>query len=366
MIPKIFKSLLLFAIAFSFVIVSGCIAWGTKQPEILPIPANYDISSNILSQGTGTQRAAVTNSPQFRIPIDCTLGENCYIMHYVDRDPGPGVVDFACGRQTYDTHNGTDFGIADERVMAEGVAVVAAAKGRVLRVRDGMSDRLIQTDADKAAVANVECGNGLVIDHGNQWETQYCHLRRGSIAVQPGTEVEKGTVLGLVGASGLTSFPHVHLTIRYQGKIVDPFVGPTAESGCNVPRHALWENPIDYVPTGAIRAGFASQPPNMNELWAGKFYDQELPQDIPLIVFWVQVYGTLAGDRVHFQLTDPNGQVVVDNHQTLAQSNRTWMGYVGKRNTPERPIIPGVWRGEYQLQRGDRILISRSQTINII
>lgn len=60
-----------------------------------------------------------------------------------------------------------------------------------------------------------------------------------------------------------------------------------------------------------------------------------------------------AGDRVHFQLIDPNGQVVVDNHQTLAEPNRTWMGYVGKRS-PERPIIPGVWRGEYQLQRGDR------------
>lgn len=362
MIAKIRKSLLLFAIAFSFVIVSGCIAWGTKQPEIFRIPANYDIPNN----GTGTHLATTPNSPQFRIPIDCTLGTDCYIMHYVDRDPGPGVVDFGCGRQTYDTHKGTDFGIADERVMAEGVAVVAAAGGRVLRVRDGMSDRLIQADADKAAVEDIECGNGLVISHGNQWETQYCHLRNGSIAVQPGTEVEKGTVLGLVGASGLTSFPHVHLSIRYQGEIVDPFVGPTAESGCNVPRHSLWENPLDYVPTGAIRAGFASQPPKMNELWAGKFYDEVLPQDIPLIVFWVQAYGTLAGDRVHFKLTAPNGQVMVDNHQTLAESNRSWMGYVGKRNTPERPIIPGVWRGEYQLQRGDRILISRSQTINII
>lgn len=90
MIAKIFQSLLLLASALSFVIVSSCIAWGTKQPEILP-PA-YDISSNIPSQGTGTQRAA-SRSPQFRIPIDCTLGENCYIMHYVDRDPGPGVPD---------------------------------------------------------------------------------------------------------------------------------------------------------------------------------------------------------------------------------------------------------------------------------
>ena len=29
------------------------------------------------------------------LPVDCTLGDTCYIQHYVDRDRGPG------GRDSY-------------------------------------------------------------------------------------------------------------------------------------------------------------------------------------------------------------------------------------------------------------------------
>ncbi|MGH2415006.1 MAG: M23 family metallopeptidase [Microcystaceae cyanobacterium] len=133
--------------------------------------------------------------------------------------------------------------------------------GTVLRVRDGVADKLVPDQTDREAITGTECGNGAIVDHGNGWETQYCHLHQGSLAVKPGTEVEKGTVLGMVGASGLASFPHVHLTLRYQGQIVDPFVGVNPKPGCQVTRHPLWERTLDYVPTGLIRAGFAPQPP---------------------------------------------------------------------------------------------------------
>lgn len=169
----------------------------------------------------------------------------------------------------------------------------------------------------------------------------------------------------MVGASGLASFPHVHMSIRYQGEIVDPFVGLNANSVCNVKRHSLWEEPLDYVPTGAIRAGFSTEPPTLNQLWQGEFYDRQLPQDMPAILFWVHAFGTLKGDVVHFKLTAPNGEAIADNEQILDTSNRSWMGYVGKRNTRDRPILPGVWRGHYQLRRGDRLLIDLSRDIEV-
>ena len=103
--------------------------------------------------------------------------------------PFRSVVDFGCGRQTYDGHKGTDFAIPDEQAMARGVNVLAAQGGTVLRVRDGVVDRRIQTEADKKTVEGTECGNGVVIDHssipnGAGWETQYCHLRQGSVQVK--------------------------------------------------------------------------------------------------------------------------------------------------------------------------------------
>ncbi len=73
------------------------------------------------------------------LPIDCIIGETCVIQVYVDRDPGPGAVDFACGHLTSDGHKGTDFRIPDLEAMRRGVAVLAAEAGQVTGIRDGMA-----------------------------------------------------------------------------------------------------------------------------------------------------------------------------------------------------------------------------------
>jgi murein DD-endopeptidase MepM/ murein hydrolase activator NlpD len=296
------------------------------------------------------------------LPIACQLNRDCFILSYPDRDPGPPAVDFGCGRMTNDGHQGTDFAIPNLQVMAQGVPVQAAAAGKVLRIRDGVPDRRIDEPLDESAIQGTECGNGLVIDHGNGWETQYCHLRQNSLAVKPGDEVGKGTVLGLVGMSGLASFPHVHLTVRYQGQVVDPFVGTAAGPGCQVDPQPLWENFLSYVPTGVIRAGFAQQPPQLKELWEGAFEDNQLPAEIPALVFWVHLYGVLQGDEEYIQLIAPNGQLVVNQRRTLSTSSRVWMAYAGKRNRSQT-LTPGKWQGKYQLVRGKQTLIDWQQEV---
>lgn len=286
-------------------------------------------------------------------------------MHYVDRDPTSQAVDFGCGRQTYDRHTGVDFAISDLQVMAKGVAVISAAEGTVLRVRDGMADRLIKAQTDKASVTNQECGNRVVIDHGNGWETQYCHLRNGSIAVKPAMQVQKGTILGMIGASGLASFPHVHLTIRYQNQVIDPFVGINSNSGCKVNRHPLWDQPLDYTPTGLIPAGFAATPPTDQQLWQGEFSTHQLSQNIPALIFWVHAYGVLKGDIDSFKLITPDGQVVINQEKQLDKPYRSWVSYVGKRNSSQTTITTRVWRGEYELKRGDRSIFKTIRQITV-
>lgn len=248
--------------------------------------------------------------------------------------------------------------------MARGVPVEAVAPGKVLRVRDGIPDKRIKNQADKAAVDGIECGNGVVIDHGNGWETQSCHLRNNSVVVKPGTVVEAGTQLGMVGESGLASFPHVHLSFRYQGKIVDPFVGVNAESGCNTARNPIWQQPLSYKPTGIIRTGFAGEAPTMDDLWSGKFYDTVLPGNSAALIFWVQIYGVLPGDEEHYQLFAPNGDRVLDNEKEIKSASKTWMGYVGKRNNSQS-LAKGKWRGEYSLTRGNKVLVNVSKEVQL-
>lgn len=305
------------------------------------------------------ESAEPSRAPTFALPIKCTLGNDCYIMHYVDLNTGSKEVDFGCGRQTYPNHNGTDFGIADMQAMKRGVSVVAAAGGMVTKIRDNVPDRMITDQTQRTYVNNMECGNGVIIDHRNGSQTQYCHLRNHSIVVKLGTLVDKGTFLGMVGMSGLSSFPHLHFTIRYFGKIVDPFVGLTTAADCNASRHPLWEQSLGYVPTGLIRAGFAPKVPTQTELWQGEFSATKADSTaLPALVFWVHLFGVLKGDREHFTLIAPDKSIVVNTKKVLTKNYRSWVTYTGKQNSQTSPLAKGKWRGVYQLKRGDRVLIN--------
>lgn len=345
------------------ILLAGCDNLIGKTTAEQSLNTAQELSSQFAQQVTG--QTAQTSAFSFAKPVNCTLGQDCFILLYPDRDPGPAAVDFGCGRQTYDGHNGTDFAIPDEYAMQQGVQVLAAAGGQVLRVRDGVPDRRIQGETDKAQIEGTECGNGMVIDHGNGWETQYCHLRQGSVVVKPGDTVAQGAVLGKVGASGLASFPHVHLSIRYQGESVDPFVGPNAGAGCQVSPNPIWQTPLPYTPTGLIRAGFSPAPPNMNALWEGKHRDQAMAVNSEALVFWIFSYGILAGDEEHYQVFSPQGEKIVDNRNVIKEPSRTWMGYVGKRNTPQRPLTPGIWQAQYRLTRGNKVLIDVKREIQL-
>ena len=52
------------------------------------------------------------------LPVDCTLGETCYIQQYFDHDPSTVWGDFTCGTLAYDGHDGTDFALPTRAAMA--------------------------------------------------------------------------------------------------------------------------------------------------------------------------------------------------------------------------------------------------------
>ena len=63
-------------------------------------------------------------------------------------------------------------------------------------------------------------GRSVVIDHGGGILSMYFHLEK--ILVKQDQKVEKGQVVGLVGATGRATGPHLHLGIRINGARVDP------------------------------------------------------------------------------------------------------------------------------------------------
>src|ERR1700742_1625290 len=125
-------------------------------------------------------------------PVACRIGETCFGQNFVDHDSSDAAKDYNCGSRTYNGHDGTDIRLVDMQAEQTGVAVLAAADGKVARVRYGVSDISVRVTG-VAAVAGKECGNGLVIEHQGGWSTQYCHLKMGSVVVAPGQTVKAGT-----------------------------------------------------------------------------------------------------------------------------------------------------------------------------
>lgn len=78
---------------------------------------------------------------------------------------------------------------------------------------------------DKDEITRKECGNGKVVARADGLSSQYCHLKKGSLPIQPGALVRKGRVLGAVGSSELAQFPDLQFAVRPDGKLVDPLSG---------------------------------------------------------------------------------------------------------------------------------------------
>ena len=290
----------------------------------------------------------VAGAPLLQQPIDCDLGETCYIQNYVDADPSSDYADFACGKLSYDGHKGTDFALPTLADMQRGVDVLAAAPGRILGTRDGMKDALI-TKETLPQIKGKECGNGVAIDHGDGWITQYCHMKRGSIAVATGDVVDAGAPLGQVGLSGKTEFPHLHMSLRHNDQVIDPFA-PEGSSTCNpTPENTMWADAPGYVAGGLVRLGYDTKVPKYAEVKSGAAGTTTLAPDAPALVLFALGFGSQSGDTVSIQITGPGG-FAFEHDAVLEKTQALYFRAAGKKRPPSG-WATGTYTGTVTLHR---------------
>jgi hypothetical protein len=58
-----------------------------------------------------------------------------------------------------------------------------------------------------------DIGNFVLIDHRNGEYSLLVHMKSGSVSVQPGDRVEQGELVGRIGFSGDSIFPHLHYSL---------------------------------------------------------------------------------------------------------------------------------------------------------
>jgi hypothetical protein len=282
-------------------------------------------------------RAADT--PPFAFPVDCILGETCVIQNFVDHDKGTGAKDYRCGALTYDGHDGTDIRIASLADMRRGVNVLAAADGTVLRSRDGIADQSIRA-AGALSVEGRECGNAVIIDHGNGWQTQYCHMALGSVQLSNGAKVKRGDVIGRIGLSGQTEFPHLHFMMRRDGSIIDPLTSGEQSNACGAGEQTILRTSSGdgqfYRDAFVLNRGFVDGVIELDAIEAGGLEARKPHTQSPALVAYIRVVGLKAGDVQHFKLTGPTGAVLTDKiFEPMDRPKAQNSLYIGKKRTGE-------------------------------
>jgi murein DD-endopeptidase MepM/ murein hydrolase activator NlpD len=100
--------------------------------------------------------------------------------------------------------------------------------GELQSQHSGVDFRAQTGDPVHAAGSGVVClakdlfysGNAVIVDHGAGVFTSYSHLSR--MVVDVGQRVEKGMVLGLAGATGRATGPHLHWGVKVNTVSVNP------------------------------------------------------------------------------------------------------------------------------------------------
>lgn len=210
----------------------------------------------IISRYKQSRRAQFQHSSQ-HVLLDWPIrqGENfndlgtVAISNYVDHDLNyPGKLqDYNCGTRSYDrasgyNHKGIDifsWPFPWSKMNNDQVEIVAAADGIIIFKRS--------TETDTSCSFNSNGWNAVYIEHEDGSIAWYGHLKKNSLTNKPvGAFVSAGDYLGIMGSSGVSTLPHLHLEIyNATGDLIDPFYG-----ACNsMNNDSWWSNQADYHAT---------------------------------------------------------------------------------------------------------------------
>lgn len=158
------------------------------------------------------------------------------------------------GWPTESVHLTSSFGFRIDPVTGLGTRL-----HRGIDLRGSPGDLVLSIGAGTVSFAGHDplLGNLVIVDHGGGLESLYGHL--SDVLVAQRAVVDRGAAIGLVGNTGRSAAPHLHLTVRLDGIAIDPLevLGepPHRPKALATPLEALEPPPVDPVPAPLEPAG---------------------------------------------------------------------------------------------------------------
>ncbi len=248
------------------------------------------------------------------------------VSNYVDQDlSNPNsLLDYYCGARTYDVpgynHKGIDiftWPFSWHKMNDNDAEIVAAAPGVILGKDDGNDDKSCSTSGGN--------WNAVYVLHADGSVAWYGHMKKNSLTSKSvGESVVTGEYLGIVGSSGNSTGPHLHLEVYdSQGNLIDPYSG-----ACNfMNANSWWENQPDYyepqinmIETGSAAVNFNSCPTPADKNFEDTFFYGDP------IYFSVFYRDRLSSNAAVHKITQPDGTVYASwNHSSsTAHHSASW------------------------------------------
>lgn len=326
------------------------------------------IAVAVAGSGTPLSHADAGKRTSLGLPVDCKLRLDCFVQQLPDVDPGQGTLDPLCGQATYQGHTGWDIRLRSLSDIAQDVPVIAVADGTVSRLRDGVPDQIFEAANDRLRLKDKECGNGIIIDHQDGLSSQYCHLKNGSLSVRSGAQVRKGERIGAIGSSGLAEFPHVHLSVRLDGKLVEPLTGKPLGHETHVCGDlsaslldATSREALVHPTVAILDVGLAAAPPELPNLVRAGGPPLATARSSSTVA-WLWAINVDEGSRFRIRLVGP-GQVLLIDHTTNALPRRkaNYLAYVGRKTS----VKSGTYHLTAEITNGEKKVISKARSFTV-
>lgn len=249
------------------------------------------------------------------------------ISNYVDLDPtSMNILDYNGLNQTYDGHQGIDIRTSPyfwKKMADSHVEAIAAADGIIIFKQDGFDD-------DHCSCIDNNW-NAVYLVHADGSQTWYGHLKTNSTTSRDsGDFVSVGEYLGIIGSSGCSTNPHLHLEVYdNMGNRIEPFAGPSNNTTVN----SWWANQLPYYDSGVNKIATHSMAPSTPACPGLEVPNEKYSFDQgENITFSIAIRHSITIDSAVIEVFEPDGD----------QSNILDLTYIRTGTFFLRAVLP-VW-----------------------
>jgi murein DD-endopeptidase MepM/ murein hydrolase activator NlpD len=306
-----------------------------------------------LLPGPAAPDGVTSAHPLFDWPLGHTTSDPGYfaISNFLDQDAEfpDKLRDYHCGTRTYDTASGYNHKGLDVfswpfkwlKMDNDEVQVLAGAAGTIIGKDDGNFDRNCSFVGD---------WNAVYVEHADGSVAWYGHLKKNSLTSKTvGQSVVAGEFLGVIGSSGNSTGPHLHLEVYDSGnKLVDP-----SQGACNtITADTWWNSQRPYYEAGINMVATHDAPPVMDN-GCGVAETPNFQQSFAAgqtVYFAIYLRDQQAGQQVDLKIYQPDGTVWREwefSRESPAHYAASW--WYWNWNLPAVPQT-GTWRWNVTFQ----------------